>query len=87
MAQFDVHRNTDARSRRLYPYLIDLQTHLLRHSERRLVAPLVLKDQLPAAPIIHPELIVEDRILIVSSLELFSIPRSILGPVVTSLTA
>jgi len=43
MAQFDVHRNLDARSRNTFPYLLDVQTGLLDVLSTRVVVPLHLR--------------------------------------------
>jgi len=40
MAQFDVYRNPSAASRRLYPYLVDIQNPLLSDLATRIVIPL-----------------------------------------------
>ena len=41
MAQFDVHRNSDAATREHSPYILDVQSNLLSHLATRVVVPLV----------------------------------------------
>ena len=47
MAQFDVYENPSARQRDGFPYLVDIQSHLLAHLPTRLVMPLQRVSALP----------------------------------------
>lgn len=88
MAQFDVHANRDPETRDRTPFLIDLQADLLGITERRVVAPLVRAQifSLPARRL-NPVFEIEGRSVVMSTLELGTIRRAELGPVVTSLAA
>ncbi len=49
MAQFDVFLNPIAQARRVYPYLVVLQSERARTGRERIVAPLVPSTRMPAA--------------------------------------
>lgn len=51
MAQFDVYLNTNQNTKRIYPYLMDVQSSLLEGIDTRLVIPLIPKTQLSEKPI------------------------------------
>jgi len=86
MAQFDVHRNLDARSRKAFPYLLDVQTSLLDVLSTRVVVPLALA-ALAGKPAdrLNPVLTIEGHEVIMSTPELAGIPVRTLGKKVTSL--
>lgn len=41
MAQFSVHKNKNPKTKAAYPYLVDIQTDLLRDLRTRVVVPLI----------------------------------------------
>ena len=87
MAQFDVHPNRDSRSRQHTPYFLDLQSDLLDDHVRRVVAPLVTLDAFgPTIKRLNPIFEVEGRQVVMSTLELASVPRHELTAPVASLT-
>jgi len=86
MAQFDVHLNL-GRSRADFPYLVILQSGLLREWDRRIVAPIV--PSLPREPVVamSPRVIVDGRAGYLLCREVTNVPRTALGPVVANLDA
>lgn len=88
MAQFDVHRN-NAPSKRVVPYLLDVQNDLLARLSTRVVMPLVRPGELANRPIRHLHVEVEvagERFYALGS-ELAAVPRSVLGKRVANLAA
>lgn len=86
MAHLDVHRNLNRRTAGRIPYLLDLQDDLLRDVATRVVAPLVAAS--PARrPIarLEPSFEIDGVQVVMSSLEIASISKRDLGPVVASL--
>jgi toxin CcdB len=88
MAQFDVHRNADAETRELFPYLLDLQHDLLSVLETRVVAPLATASVM-GRPLsrLNPSWEIEGATVVLSTQELSGVPRGLLGDVVTSLAS
>lgn len=86
MAQFDLHRH--ARSKR-YPYLIDLQSDLLRDLASRIVAPLMPAAHLRGTPIrrLNPVAVIEGVEHVILFQELAAFPAGELGDVVDTLAS
>ena len=84
MAQFDLHRHT--RSKR-YPYLIDLQSDLLRDLATRIVAPLMPVARLRGTPVsrLNPVTVIEGVEHVILFQELAAFPAGELGDVVGTL--
>jgi toxin CcdB len=59
MPQFSVYKNKNPTSRSAYPYLVDIQSDLLRDLNTRVVVPLVKMTALGKKPIQHLTPIVE----------------------------
>ncbi|MGB1110466.1 MAG: CcdB family protein [Gammaproteobacteria bacterium] len=87
MAQFDVYRNRNAATKKLYPYLVDIQNPFLNDLATRIVIPLgdakvfsgsVLKG-------LTPELRFEEEDLLLLTPQVSSISRKQLGNPVGSL--
>lgn len=85
MAQFDVYRNPNGRTRKVTPYLLDIQVDLLRDTARRVVVPLLRKGEIIPICEMNPVFIVEAETVVMSTLEIASVPRGILGDPITSL--
>jgi toxin CcdB len=85
MAQFDVYRNPDPRTRDYVPYLLDVQTGLLDHLKTRVVVPLILEDRMTAARRLNPIFNVENHRVVMATAELAAIRLVDIGPQVTSL--
>jgi toxin CcdB len=81
MARFDVYANADAHSRRLYPFLLEVQADLLRDLPTTVVIPLALPaaiENLPASDL-NPEFTVASKRLLAMTQELSAIQRRALG--------
>lgn len=83
MAQFDVHRN-NGRSARIYPYLVIMQSGLLRNWDRRIVVPLAVDPGARLIPAIMPELPLEGRPVYFAAHEIANVPRTALGELVAN---
>lgn len=87
MARFDVYANADAQSRRLYPYLLEVQADLLRDLPTTVVIPLALPsavDNLPTSGL-NPEFTIAGKRLLAMTQELSAIQRRALGKKAVSL--
>ena len=85
MAQFDVYRNDNPRTKNRIPFLLDIQHDLLSQLTTRVVIPLVLKDALSVpADILNPVFIIDGRDVVLSTAELAGVDKKHLGHVVTN---
>ena len=84
MAQFDLFENPRSRA---YPFLLDVQTDLLRDMASRVVAPLVPVSKLRGKPLarLNPIISIAGRDHAVLFQELAAIPTKALGSAVASL--
>lgn len=86
MAQFDAHRNLDARTREHSPYILDVQSNLLSHLATRVVVPLVRsRDFGPRVPGLNPAFQVDGMAVVMSTAELGGLYSRELGETVGSL--
>ncbi|HYE00520.1 MAG TPA: CcdB family protein [Alphaproteobacteria bacterium] len=75
-----------ARAAKRIPYVVDIQSDLLRHYGRRLVMPLANEGELPERdPILNPSFTVEDRPVVLLPLDAATVPTDVLGEPVGSL--
>ena len=86
MAQFDVYLNPNAATRKVIPYLLDVQADLLETLSTRVVAPLVLAEEMGlAAKHLNPQFKVKGTAVVMSTAELAGISNRLLGDKVASL--
>ncbi len=86
MAQFDVYLNPNSETSETIPYLLDVQTDLLDMLATRVVAPLVLAEEMgPAAKQLNPKFKIKDTAVAMSTAELAGIANRLLGDKVASL--
>lgn len=86
MAQFDVYINPNPDTRKLIPYLLDVQTDLLDTLATRVVVPLILVEEMgQAAKQLNPQFKIKGTSVIMSTAELAGIASRSLGDKVTSL--
>ena len=86
MAQFDVHINPNAATRKAIPYLLDVQADLLDTLATRVVVPLVLEEKMGlAAKRLNPQFKVKGATVVMSTAELAGVPNRSLGDKVASL--
>jgi toxin CcdB len=83
MAQFDVYENTNARTKKDIPYLLDIQNDILKDLQTRVVVPLVL--YMKPAKILNPEFNIDGLNLTMSTAELAGVSKDKLGSVVCSI--
>lgn len=87
MARFDVYANVNAHSRRLYPFLIEIQADLLSGLPTTVVIPLATPsavDNRPASKL-NPQFTISGKRLLAMTQELSAIQRKSLGKRVDSL--
>ena len=84
MAQFDVYQNTNNATKDKVPYFIDVQHDLLSQLPTRVVIPLFFNTN----PInkLNPKFTIKDRLVILVSDEITSIPKHLLENKVTNLS-
>jgi toxin CcdB len=86
MAQFDVYENPNEETKQLIPYLLDVQSELLKALATRVVVPLVAASAV-GKPIQHlnPQFTVRHTSVFMSTAELAGVPVRSLGEKVGSL--
>ncbi|MBI5331798.1 MAG: CcdB family protein [Betaproteobacteria bacterium] len=86
MAQFDVHRNT-GRHKAAIPYVVIVQSSFYEKAKRRVVVPLVARNELTLLPAtaINPVFRIEDQDVVLNPLEIVSVPLDALGEKVATL--
>jgi len=87
MAQFDVYENTDANTKALKPYILDVQSDLLETLNTRVVVPLIPVTNINRpVEILNPVVKVLNKNHYVSSSEIGYVPVSSIGRKITRLT-
>lgn len=87
--QFTVYRNKSARTKAMFPFLVDVQSDLLRDLQTRVVIPLSKVAALTKRPLdqLTPILQFDGERYVLMTPELAGIARSDLGPPAGSLAA
>jgi toxin CcdB len=86
MAQFDVYLNPNPGTRKVIPYLLDVQADLLDGLATRVVVPLVDADEMAvAARYLNPQFKVKGASVVMSTAELAGVSARSLGEKVASL--
>ena len=86
MAQFDVYQNPNTATRKVIPYLLDVQTDLLDTLTTRVVAPLIKADEMGlAAKHLNPQFKIKGEAVVMSTAELAGVSTRSLGDKITSL--
>ena len=86
MARFDVYENPNPATREAVPYLLDIQADLLDNLATRVVIPLVNASAMGrAARFLNPQLVVNNKQLVMSTAELAGVPVATLGEKVSTL--
>lgn len=89
MAQFFLYSNTNASTKTIYPYLLDVQSSLLDSLDTRLVIPLALTSRFKDKLIknLTPELTIKSKKYIVLTPQMASIHKNNLGEPIMDLSA
>ena len=84
MAQFTVYQNLNTLSKKIYPYLIDIQSPLLNTLETRLVIPLSLKSHFENKIInnLNPEIQIKNANYILLTQQMAAISIKSIGSIV-----
>jgi toxin CcdB len=85
MAQFDVYLNPNADTRASIPFLLDVQADLLDTLSTRVVAPLVVAEEMSPAKNLNPQFKIKGVAVVMSTAELAGVPNRALGDKVASL--
>ncbi|MDP1559638.1 MAG: CcdB family protein [Nitrosomonas sp.] len=86
MAQFDVYLNPNADTHSVVPYLLDVQNDLLDTLATRVVAPLVLTEEMGlAARHLNPQFKIKGVGVVMSTAELAGVSNRSLGDKIASL--
>src|SRR5262245_6863199 len=86
MAQFDVYKNNDPKSKQDVPYLLDVQASILDVLATRVVAPLRKPSSREAPlPRLNPLLEIKNGVYSLQIHELAAVKRAHLGPPVVNL--
>ena len=86
LAQFDVHRNPSAQTRRQLPLLLVVQSDLLRQSARRVVVPLARAHQIgDLDPTLNPRFEIDGVSYALLPTDIAPIPAKQLDEPITSL--
>lgn len=87
MGQFTAYRNKNPQTRSAIPFLLDIQSDLLRDLETRVVVPLCPVSAIKGKPlrVLTPVLEIEAERYVMLTPQMAGISRSELGPVVESL--
>jgi len=86
MAQFDVHANRDAESRKRFPFLLDVQSDLLSVLSTRVVVPLADRAAVavPPAERLMPAFEVGGHRVVMLTPQIAGVPKAALGEPVAS---
>lgn len=84
MSQFSIHSNLNPASKKLYPYLINVQASLLNNLETRLVIPLSLKSKFANKPIkiLNPIIHIDNHEYIILTQQMAAIQTKNLGALI-----
>ncbi len=86
MAQFDVYRNPDGSTRERFPFLLDVQSDLLRSLATRVVVPLGASDaKRPPVVGLMPVFEIDGRPVVMRTSEITGVARKAVGERVASL--
>jgi len=86
MAQFDVYQNTNARTKRHVPYLLDVQADILATLATRVVVPLIAVSAMgQPAKHLNPQFRIKRATVVMSTAQLAGIDQNLLGEKVGSL--
>ena len=85
MAQFDIHRNLNPDTKKLFPYLLNVQSDLLDMMSTRVVVPLIVTSEIKqAARYLNPQFRIKGADLVMDTPEIAGVPKKILGDIVSS---
>lgn len=81
MSQYHVYENLNEKSKKLYPYVIDVQSTLLSDLVTRMVIPLMSKDKFGKGIIknVNPVLTIKKKEYVLLTQQMAGIPNSQIG--------
>jgi toxin CcdB len=87
MTQFTVYQNTNAQTKKLFPYLLDVQSNLLNELQTSVVVPLALTNKkTKTISRLTPQLKINGENFIMLTPQLAGINKKDLGKMVTNLS-
>jgi len=83
MAQFDVYRNLSTRSKKRFPYFLEIQNDLHSRLDSRIVVPLAQD----VKPVRHltPVFEIEDQMVVMYTMDMTSVMQDVLSVKVTNI--
>lgn len=84
MAQFDVYKNPGTRTSRQAPYLVEVQGRFVESLATCVIIPLLNTESFSGATVLNPRILVNGVEYLLSTAEITSVLRNILGFPVTS---
>jgi toxin CcdB len=84
MAQFDVYDNPGPRTSKQAPYLVEIQGRFVESLATCVVIPLVCKEYFSGATVLNPVILINGVEYLLSTAEISSVLRKILGSPVAS---
>jgi len=88
MAQFDVYANSNRNTKKVYPFIVDIQHDALSHLATRLVVPLVNASRKPGMVMrkLAPEIVIDKSVFIFMTPQLAAVPVEMLQSPLGSLS-
>ncbi len=81
MSQYHVYENLNEKSKKVYPYLVDVQSTLLTDLETRIVIPLTVKEKIGKGIIknLNPIIVIKKKEYILITQQMAGIPMAQIG--------
>ena len=84
MAQYHIYENLNQNSKKLYPYLVDVQASILTDLETRIVIPLIVKEMFGKEVIrnLNPVIAIKKKKYILITQQMAGIPNKQIGSLI-----
>ncbi len=81
MSQYHVYENLNEKSKKVYPYIVDVQSTLLTDLETRIVIPLAVKEKIGKGIIknLNPIIVIKKKEYILITQQMAGIPMTQIG--------
>ncbi len=81
MSQYHVYENLNEKSKKVYPYIVDVQSTLLTDLETRIVIPLAVKEKIGKGIIknLNPIIVIKKKEYILITQQMAGIPMAQIG--------
>lgn len=84
MAQYHIYENLNQNSKKIYPYLVDVQASILTDLETRIVIPLIVKEKFGKEVIsnLNPVITIKRKQYILITQQMAGIPNKQIGALI-----